>query len=192
MRQLAFRRSSQVASVVCLPLIVLLLAPGGCRIEQVDDDGWSTGTETSTASSSSVPFTCWVSGGRCDCKPNETASTGGTAVSNCTTALFDYCCQYSERCGCDDNPGCGSGGVEVAECVNDYGPVDPNACPGEGYVSCSDSSTCPCGLICERLSSMATDRYCTTTCASDDDCNDFASWSFSSVGCNPLTAVCTP
>lgn len=146
-----------------------------------------------TSGSSGVPFVCWLSAGRCDCKPNATVPSGGTKVSNCTTQQFGYCCQYSNRCGCDDNPGCGSGGRDVAVCENRYAssPAGPT-CPGSGYISCSDSSVCPCGLFCSRLSSSSTDKYCTQSCSTDDECTSSSQWSFSPVGCSPIVGVCVP
>lgn len=146
-----------------------------------------------TSGTSGAPFVCWLSADRCDCKPNATVPSGGTRVPNCTTQQFAYCCQYSNRCGCDDNPGCGSGGREVAACENRYTAGPPGTtCPGSGYISCTDSSACPCGLFCSRLSSSSTDKYCTQSCSTDDECSSSSQWKFSPVGCSPIVGVCVP
>ena len=151
----------------------------------------SAGTTTSTTGKK-APFVCWTSADRCDCKPDTTVPTDGTAVANCSTKLFGYCCQYSRRCGCDDNPGCGTGGREVATCENDYPVTSTKTCPGSGFVSCSSSADCPCGLICSRLSTSSAEKWCTQSCDTDSDCSNSSLWTFSGVGCNPLTNVCTP
>src|SRR5687768_2728624 len=64
--------------------------------------GSASGGSSSGGGSTPQPFVCWKSADRCDCKPNETVPSDGTSVTNCTTQLFDYCCQYDDRCGCDD------------------------------------------------------------------------------------------
>lgn len=174
-----------------LPRIVavffLLATPLRCNAV-----GGGAGGSTSTPSGNAPPtVTCWLSASRCDCRPNTTAPEGATIVANCTTQQYAYCCQYGHRCGCDDNPGCGTGGREVSACENRYENLS-STCPRDGYVSCSDSSTCPCGLICARVASSSTERFCTESCSSDSDCSNSSRWNFSSVGCNPRTGVCVP
>jgi hypothetical protein len=90
---------------------------------------------------------------------------------------------------------CGSprSGGSTLNVDDDGGSNDtPSRCPGQGYIACRSDDACPCGLVCARVSTNATERYCTQSCDTDSDCGDSTRWSFSSVGCNPRTGFCTP
>lgn len=159
-------------------------ADAACYPSGTTDANAPANGKTCCLSSYSDACTCGESAAAC-------RSVQGTEVDSCTTERL----RREARSGDHWVPFCrdASGDVPApGSSSSSSSSGSGGTCPGSGYVSCTTSADCSCGLTCSRLTSSSTDRFCTQTCTEDADCSGSKSWAFSSIGCNPATKVCIP
>lgn len=143
-----------------------------------------------TDTQASVGICCRTKGG-CHCSDDTTCSSSEVEVPSCNPSDIPLTCDSGSRVAdCRAPVAGGSGGSGASGSSSSSSSGKTTTCPGSGYVSCTSPSDCPCGLTCARLATNETERYCTESCSSDQECAASTKWKLST--CNTRTQTCLP